>query len=76
MAKTKTEVINDFIEGIRNACNHAEILYCDMVRDQDLLFEFQDMFLDTLLEANRNGLISNDEMLKFEYVFGVDKQES
>ena len=47
-----------------------------MVHDQDLLFEFQDMFLDTLLEANRYGLISTNEMLKFEYVFGVDKQES
>lgn len=70
MAKTKEQAIKDFISAVTEACNHSGILYADMVY-QDELFVFQENIIDALLQANRDKLFTNSELLKFEHIFGV-----
>lgn len=70
MAKTQKTAIADFISALSEACNKSQILHCDMIYQEEL-FDFQNDVLNALLEANRNKLFTNSELLKFEYVFGV-----
>jgi hypothetical protein len=70
MAKTKTEVIEDFIEAFSHACNETEILYQDMVYQEDL-FVFQEKVVDALLDAHKNGLFTQETLLKFNHVFSL-----
>lgn len=70
MAKTREQAIKDFIAAVAEACNHSGILYADMVY-QDELFVFQENIIDALLQANRDKLFTNNELLKFEHIFGV-----
>lgn len=74
MAKTKEEVIKDFIEAFSHACNETEILYEDMVY-QDDLFVFQEKVVDALLDAHKNGLFTQDDLLKFNHVFSLKAVE-
>jgi hypothetical protein len=70
MAKTQKTAIADFIAALSKACNKSQILYCDMIY-QDELFDFQSEIIDALLEANRDKLFTNSELLEFEHIFGV-----
>jgi hypothetical protein len=72
MAKTKEKAIKDFITAVAEACNHSGILYADMVYQEEL-FVFQENIIDALLQANKDKLFTNSELLKFEYIFGVTK---
>lgn len=75
MAKTQKTAIGDFISALAEACNHSEILYADMVYQEEL-FVFQENIIDALLQANRDKLFTNSELLKFNYIFGVNNEKA
>ena len=70
MAKTQKTAIADFISALAEACNHSEILYADMVYQEEL-FVFQENIIDALLQANKDRLFTNEELLKFNHIFSV-----
>jgi hypothetical protein len=72
MAKTQKTAIAEFITALGEACNKSQILYCDMIYQEEL-FDFQTDILNILLEANRSKLFTNSELLKFNHVFGETK---
>lgn len=68
MTKTQKTAIGDFIAALAEACNHSGILYADLVHQEEL-FVFQENIIDALLQANKDKLFTNSELLKFEHVF-------
>ena len=72
MAKSKNEAIGEFISAFTKVCNESQILYCDMIYQEDL-FDFQEKVIDALLEANRDKLFTTSELLKFNHIFGITK---
>ena len=75
MAKTQKTAIGDFISALSEACNKSQILYCDMIYQEEL-FDFQNDLLNALLEANRNKLFTNSELLEFEHVLVLQNEKS
>ena len=64
----------EFIKLIAKACNKSQVLYCDMVH-QDELFDFQEEFIDALVFAYDSKLVSQKQMLQFEHIFGLVKTD-
>lgn len=75
MARTQKRAIEDFIAAITAACNEYGILYADSIYQEDL-FEFQDKFINALVSANRNKLITNEEMIRFEHIFHIENEKN
>lgn len=70
MAKTQKTAIADFISALAEACNHSEILYADSIWQEEL-FVFQENIIDALLQANKDRLFTNEELLKFNHIFSI-----
>lgn len=75
MAVLYKDAMKRFIEEITDACNQHEILYADMVY-QDSLFDFQEQFIAALMNAHENGLFTKEQLLKFNYVFGITNEKA
>jgi hypothetical protein len=75
MAKSSKKALAEFMTAITKAMNDAQILYCDMV-DQEELFLFQDFFIDALVQAHEDELLSREQMLAFNYIFHVKNEKA
>jgi hypothetical protein len=75
MAKSSRKAMADFMSAITKAMNDAQILYCDMV-DQEKLFLFQDFFIDALVQAHEDELLTREQMLAFNYIFHVQDEKA
>jgi len=74
MAKLYKDVMNEFVTSLTDICNETEILYQDSIF-QDELFVFQEKFVDALLDAHKGGLFTQEQLLKFNYVFNLSKEQ-
>ncbi len=75
MAKTQEKAMADFMSAITKAINDSQILYCDMVH-QDELFLFQDFFIDALVQAHEDGLLNRKQMVAFNSIFHTQDEKA
>ena len=64
--------LNQFANKLAEIHNESGLLYKDML-DQDTLFFVQDAIADLLIDAHRDGSISNKTISQFKHVFTVNK---
>lgn len=64
--------LNKFAKGLAQIHNESGLLYCDML-DQDTLFSAQDAIIDLLIEAERDGSVSQATLLQFNHIFTLNK---
>lgn len=60
--------LNQFAKKLAQIHNESGLLYCDML-DQETLFSVQDQIIDLLIEAERDGAISQNTMVQFNHIF-------
>ena len=64
--------LNKFAKGLAQIHNEHGLLYCDML-DQDTLFRVQEEIIDLLVEAEREGSVSQATLLQFNHIFTLNK---
>ena len=64
--------LNKFAKGLAQIHNDSGLLYCDML-DQDTLFRVQEEIIDLLIDAEREGSISQATLLQFNHIFTLNK---
>jgi hypothetical protein len=75
MAKLYKDAMADFMSAITKAMNDSGVLYRDMIY-QDELFLFQDFFIDALVQAYEDKLLSREQMLAFEHIFHNNNEKA
>lgn len=63
--------LNQFATKLAKIHNDSGLLYCDMMRDQETLFDVQQGICDLLIEAHKKGAVSQKTLLSFNHVFTV-----
>lgn len=63
--------LNQFAKRLAEIHNDSGLLYCDIMRDQDTLFEVQQGICDLLIEAHKEGAVSQKTLLSFNHVFTI-----
>jgi hypothetical protein len=62
--------LNQFAKKLAQIHNESGLLYSDML-DQETLFNVQDQIIDLLIEAQRDGSVSQAALLEFNHIFSI-----
>lgn len=62
--------LNQFAKKLAQIHNESGLLYSDML-DQETLFNVQDQIIDLLIEAQKDGSVSQAALLEFNHIFSI-----